>query len=271
MDTTNPLADPVPADDSRAFDLAERILDRLRAGDPADLSAECRDCPELIPQVRELVEAAADLEGLRTRFAVGNGPPAGYQIVREIACGAMGVVYEARQLQLNRVVAFKKVLHADPSGLLRFLAEAIAAVRHPNVVQVYESGQHDGQPYLAMEFCPGGTLAAKLKDGGRLAPQAAVELMAQVAAGVAAAHAEGVVHRDLKPGNVLFDVAGVPKVADFGLAKRGTGADLTHTQAVMGTPAYMSPEQARGETKFVGPTADVWALGVMLYECLTGK
>src|SRR5439155_7538611 len=117
--------------------------------------------------------------------------------------------------------------------------------------------------------CPGGTLTDRLK-GGRLEPRAAAELVAKVAAGVAAAHDAGIVHRDLKPGNVLFDEAGEPKVADFGLAKRA-GVNLTQTDAVMGTPAYMSPEQAEGRTKFVGPQADVWALGVILYECLTGE
>jgi len=171
MDTTNADA----ADDSRAFEIAEHILDRLRAGDPVDLSSECRDCPDLLPRVRSLVEAAAELDGLRGKLGtgaswkVGDAPPTGYEILREIARGGMGVVYEARQVQLNRVVAFKMMLDTDPKGLLRFQAEAeaIAAVRHPNVVQVFESGQHEGQPYLAMEFCTGGTLAAKLADGGK--------------------------------------------------------------------------------------------------------
>jgi tRNA A-37 threonylcarbamoyl transferase component Bud32 len=195
----------------------------------------------------------------------------GYEILGEIDRGGMGVVYRARQVRLNREVALKVVLHADPKALVRFLAEAeaIAAVRHPHVVQVFDSGQHAGRPFLAMELCPGGTLATRLK-AGKLAPRVAAELLAKVADGVGAAHTAGVVHRDLKPGNVLFDAAGEPKVADFGLAKRGTGADLTRTDAVMGTPAYMAPEQASGGTKFVGPQADVWALGVMLYETLTG-
>ena len=272
-DNTGSLNSNSPTGDSRVFDVAERVLAHLRNGRPADVSFECRECPDLIPQVQSLVAAAVELEGLSARVTLTGMSAGGYRVVREIARGGMGVVYEARQQQLNRTVAFKMVLNADPGGLIRFLAEAeaVASVRHPNVVQVYESGQHEGQPYLAMEYCPGGTLAEKLKAAGKMPATAAVDLMAQVAAGVAAAHAEGIVHRDLKPGNVLFDATGVPKVADFGLAKRGAGADLTKSMAVMGTPAYMSPEQARGASKFVGPTTDVWALGVMLYECLTGK
>ncbi|HVK08052.1 MAG TPA: protein kinase, partial [Gemmataceae bacterium] len=130
-------------------------------------------------------------------------------------------------------------------------------------------GQHDGRPYLAMEYLPGGTLAERLK-AGRLPPRDAADVVAGVARGVAAAHAQGIVHRDLKPGNVLFDAAGTPKVADFGLAKRGGGSNLTHTNAVLGTPAYMAPEQIEEGAKLAGPAADVWALGVILYEAATG-
>jgi tetratricopeptide (TPR) repeat protein/tRNA A-37 threonylcarbamoyl transferase component Bud32 len=186
----------------------------------------------------------------------------------------MGVVYKARHGRLNRPAALKMVLgeaRADSKGIIRFLAEAeaAAAVEHPHVVRVYDFGESDGRPFLALELCPGGSLADRLK-AGRLAPTAAAGLVRKVADGVAAAHGLGIVHRDLKPANVLFDEHGEPKVADFGLAKRGAGADLTHSGAVLGTPAYMSPEQAQGGTKFVGPQADVWALGVILYECLTG-
>src|SRR5262249_54126036 len=116
----------------------------------------------------------------------------------------------------------------------------------------------------------GGTLAGRLKKRGRLTPSESATLVAQLARGVQAAHDRGIVHRDLKPANVLFDADGLPKVADFGLAKRDATSDLTQSGTVMGTPAYMSPEQARGETKFVTPATDVWALGVILYECLTG-
>jgi tRNA A-37 threonylcarbamoyl transferase component Bud32 len=199
----------------------------------------------------------------------------GYEVLSELGRGGMGVVYRAVHLKLNRPVALKMVLgdaRADSQEVIRFLAEAgaVAAVKHPRVVGVYDFGEHDGRPYLALEFCDGGTLAARLKAVGRFDPRTAAELVANIADGVAAAHAQGIVHRDLKPANVLFAGPTEPKVADFGLAKRA-GSDHTKTNAVMGTPAYMSPEQAKGDTKFVGPQADVWALGVMLFECLTGR
>jgi serine/threonine-protein kinase len=159
-----------------------------------------------------------------------------------------------------------------PAERARFRAEAeaVAAVDHPHVVRVYESGEHGGRPFLALEYCPGGSLADRLR-AGPLPPADAASLLAKVAAGVQAAHAAGVVHRDLKPANVLFAADGTPKVADFGLAKRAGGAELTRTRAVMGTPAYMAPEQAAGGTRFVGPAADVYALGAVLFECLAGR
>ena len=161
----------------------------------------------------------------------------------------------------------------DRPSVIRFLAEAqaVAAVRHPDVVQLFDYGEADGRPYMALEFCPGGTLGERLSGQRRLNAREAAVLLAAVAEGVAAAHDQGIVHRDLKPANVLFDAAGRPKVTDFGLAKRGGGADLTHSGAVMGTPQYMAPEQAGGQTKYVGPPADVWALGVILYQMLTGQ
>jgi WD40 repeat protein/tRNA A-37 threonylcarbamoyl transferase component Bud32 len=204
--------------------------------------------------------------------AAGLPAVPGYLVLEQVGEGGMGVVYKARQTRLNRVVALKLVLgrHADPKEWARFRAEAVAmaAVRHPNVAQVFEAGEHDRRPFLAMEYLPGGTLSRRLADD-RPDPRAAAALLARVARGVAAAHDQGIVHRDLKPANILFDEHGEPKVTDFGLAKRAA-SDLTATQAVMGTPAYMAPEQACGKAKFVGPAADVWALGVVLYECLTG-
>jgi serine/threonine protein kinase/WD40 repeat protein len=235
----------------------------------------------------------------------------GYEIEGELGRGGMGIVYKARQVSLNRLVALKMILgseRTDVQGLVRFLAEAeaVASVRHPNVVQVYDLGHHDGRPFLAMEYVDGGSLADRLRPespstdvpvvGRRLAPRDAAALIEPVAHGVAAAHAEGIVHRDLKPGNVLLQIAdlrlkidkpeptasssqssivnhqsAIPKVSDFGLAKRLGGPDgPTRTQAVVGTPAYMAPEQAGGLGKFVGPQADVYALGVILYQCLTG-
>jgi serine/threonine protein kinase len=183
----------------------------------------------------------------------------------------MGVVYLARQRGLNRDVAVKTLLGATlaRATLARFWAEAevMAEVKHPNVVRVIELGEHAGQPFMAMEYVAGRSLADRLKKGC-VAPGEAARWVALVAEGVASTHVAGIVHRDIKPGNVLFDAAGVPKVADFGLA-RPEDSDLTATGLVVGTPAYMAPEQTTG-TEFVGPTADVWALGAVLYECLTG-
>jgi eukaryotic-like serine/threonine-protein kinase len=198
----------------------------------------------------------------------------GYELFREIGRGGMGVVFLARQLGLGRDVALK-LIRRDVSGRranVRFLAEAesVAAIDHAHVVRVYEFGEAEGRPYLAFEYLPGGTLADRLR-GGALPVRTAAELMEKIALGVAAAHDRGIVHRDLKPGNVLFDAAGEPKVADFGLAKRDDMKDLTKTGVVFGTPAYMSPEQARGEARSVGPPSDVYSLGVILYECLTGR
>ena len=206
----------------------------------------------------------------------------GYELLEELGRGAMGVVYKARQIALNRLVAIK-VLAADrvqSRDLIRFLAEAeaIAAIEHPHVVQVFEFGERTGRPFMALEYCSGGTLAQRLQ-AGPLPSHDAAGVLAKIASGVAAGHKLGIVHRDLKPGNILLFPSSdphardllTPKVTDFGLAKQIHGHDLTTTQAVMGTPAYMAPEQARGDSKFVGPEADVWALGAILYECLTGK
>ncbi len=197
----------------------------------------------------------------------------GYEIVREIGRGGMGVVYLARQRGLNRDVAVKTLLGAavPRATLARFWAEAevMAEVAHPNVVRVIELGEHAGQPFMAMEYVAGGSLADRLRGGVKLPPRDAARLVEQIARGVGAAHDLGVVHRDLKPDNVLLD-GDAPKVADFGIAKR-KAHDLTQTNAMMGTPAYMAPEQAESKSKFVGPAADVWSLGVMLYECLAGR
>jgi len=259
--------------------------------DPPDGDTLSPDAVSLLRQLNLSLDSAsthdppasfATITGVRAGTAdagsVGVEVP-GYEILEELGRGGMGVVYKARQVGLNRIVAFKtmRIGSADPRQLIRFLAEAevVAAVKHPSVVQIYEFGEHDGQPYMALEYLPGGTLAEAL-TGGRsdAAPSGswrdAATLVAGIARGVAAAHAMGIVHRDLKPSNVLFDEAGNPKVTDFGLAKRDGGSNLTETWVVMGTPAYMAPEQASGRTRFAGPQADVWALGVILYECLTG-
>ncbi|MBA4189159.1 MAG: hypothetical protein C0467_14270 [Planctomycetaceae bacterium] len=200
----------------------------------------------------------------------------GYVIERELGRGGMGVVYLARHLALNRSVALKMILAGEHSGVrdrLRFLAEAeaIARLRHPNIVQLYEIGTHCDCPFFTLEYCEGGALDAKL-GGQPLEPQAAGTLVETIARAVHVAHEAGIVHRDLKPQNVLLSADGAPKVTDFGLAKRVDGvSDLTASGAVLGTPSYMAPEQAEGKGKEVGRAADVYALGAILYAALTGR
>jgi hypothetical protein len=199
----------------------------------------------------------------------------GYEILGELGRGGMGVVYQARQVGLNRVVALKMVLaggHASEEDLARFRteAEAIARLQHPHIVQVFDIGEHHGTPYFSQEFCPGGSLATKL-SGTPLPPRQAAALVETLARAVHAAHQAGILHRDLKPANVLLTADNQPKIADFGLAKKLGEAGQTATGAVMGTPSYMAPEQAGGKSKELGPAADVYALGAILYECLTGR
>jgi serine/threonine-protein kinase len=187
----------------------------------------------------------------------------------------MGVVYKARQVQANRVVALKMILaggHAGAAERARFQteAEAIARLQHPHVVQVYEVGEHEGKPFFSLEFCGGGSLDRQLQGTPRT-PREAARLVETLAGAVQAAHDKQVIHRDLKPANVLLAGDGTPKVTDFGLAKKLDEPGLTASGAVMGTQSYMAPEQASGRSKEVGPMADVYALGAILYECLTGR
>jgi hypothetical protein len=217
-------------------------------------------------------------------------PPAipGYEITGVLGRGGMGVVYQARDLSLQRTVALKLILaggHTGEADRRRFKAEAeaVAQLQHPNIIQIHAVGEHEGRPFCALEYVEGGSLAGRL-DAGPLAPAEAAALVETLALAVGVAHHRHIVHRDLKPANVLLTTDGVPKITDFGLAKKvddepgASGAQrsagqapggLTHTGAVMGTPSYMAPEQACGEA--VGPAADIYALGALLYECLTGR
>jgi serine/threonine protein kinase len=172
----------------------------------------------------------------------------------------MGLVYKGRQLGLNRLVALKMILaggHASGADLARFRAEAesIARFRHPNIVQIYEVGEHGGLPYFSLEFCPGGSLDRKL-NSTPLSSREAAELVGKLARAIQEAHQKGILHRDLKPANVLLGEDGTPKITDFGLAKRLDGpSGQTQSGAVLGTPSYMAPEQAAGKTKEIGPAA----------------
>ncbi|QEL15691.1 serine/threonine-protein kinase [Limnoglobus roseus] len=224
--------------------------------------------PSTVMQTSEQLALAAAL-------SAGHQTVPGYQILGEIGRGGMGVVYKAKQIQANRVVALKMILggsHAGAADRERFRTEieATAQLQHPGIVRVYEVGEHHGLPFFSMEFCEGGSLARK---GGRpQSPNAAAAIVERIARAVEAAHLAGIVHRDLKPGNILMTGDGTPKVGDFGLAKRLDSVDgHTHTGAVMGTPNYMAPEQAAGKAKAVGPQADVYAIGVILFELLAGR
>jgi WD40 repeat protein len=200
----------------------------------------------------------------------------GYLNLGEVGRGGMGVVYKAEHVKLKRLTALKMLLGGVAAGRQnreRFQAEAeaVARLQHPNIVQVFEVGEHEGLPFLALEYCDGGSLAQRL-DGTPLPQREAAALLATLARAIQAAHARGIVHRDLKPGNVLLSADGVPKISDFGLAKMADSAPgLTQSGAVLGTPSYMAPEQAEGKTHEQGPAVDVYALGAILYELLTGR
>ncbi len=253
----------------------------------------CASCPELLPEVRQrwrqmrLVQAELDAlfpatprpgESLPAPGQDGTALPRilGYEVEAVLGRGGMGVVFRARHLSLDRVVAIKMALagaYAGPHERERFQreAEAVAALRHPNVVQIHDVGESDGRPYFTMELVEGGSLAQKLAGTPQPARQAAA-LVAKVAEAVHAAHQRGIVHRDLKPGNILLTTDGTPKLTDFGLARRLEGtAGLTFSGDPVGTPSYMAPEQAQGRSRNVGPAADTYALGAILYELLTGR
>jgi serine/threonine protein kinase/tetratricopeptide (TPR) repeat protein len=252
------------------------------APEAVTLPADGRATPATHAPADQITRGGAEDTGV-SRDAATHGAPqrdrkivAGYEILGELGRGAMGVVYKARQLGLNRLVALKMVLagaHASEGELARFSveAEAVAGLQHPNIVQIFEVGRHDDLPYFSLEFVDGGSLAHRL-EGKPQPPKEAARLMEALARGMACAHQQGVIHRDLKPANVLLTGDGVPKITDFGLAKRlESDSSQTRTGTLMGTPSYMAPEQAAGRTREVGPLSDQYALGAMLYEMLTGR
>jgi formylglycine-generating enzyme required for sulfatase activity/tRNA A-37 threonylcarbamoyl transferase component Bud32 len=200
----------------------------------------------------------------------------GYAIEGVLGHGGMGVVYKARQIKANRLVALKMILtskHASVQEQVRFQieAEAVAHLQHPNIVQLHEVGERDGMPFFSLEFCAGGSLDRKLKTWAP-APAEVAALVETLARALHHAHLRGVVHRDLKPANVLLAGDGTPKITDFGLAKMlDAGSEISRSGAIMGTPSYMAPEQAEGKVHDTGPAADVYALGALLYEVLAGR
>jgi len=197
-----------------------------------------------------------------------------YEILEMLGRGGMGVVYKARDKRLDRVTALKMILAGGQAlgaekQRFRTEAEAVARLQHPNIVQIYEVGEQDRHPYLALEYVGGGSLAQQ-QDGKPMPSRRAAQLVLTLAQAVQHAHEHGVIHRDLKPANILLTTDGTPKIADFGLAKLDLNQGHTQTGDVLGSPSYMSPEQAAGKTRQLGPAADIYALGAILYELLTG-
>ncbi len=268
------------------LDLLGRWDERYRRGDDVTPEALGVTDPGLLDALRASI---GNLKRLYARLDLAKTPVPetmasseflpefpGHEVIAETGRGGMGVVYKARDRNLGRIVAIKTMAegrHATPDQRERFQAEAhaIARLRHSNIIAIHAIGDHDHRPYLSLEFAEGGSLAHRLAEKP-MAPREAAELIETLARAVHAAHQAGVVHRDLKPSNILLTADGVPKVSDFGLAKLlDSGSGGTVTGQVMGSPSYMAPEQAEGHSKEVGPAADIYALGAILYQALTGR
>jgi serine/threonine-protein kinase len=290
------------ADEERLAELVESLSEARRPEAVALLERLAADHPDLAGHLRELFAAMSMADAVAEASTIfepaGSEPPAlaappapggfvpgvtplpasfdDYELLEEVGRGGMGIVYRARQKSLDRIVAVKMLLRRDlatAADLARFRSEAEAAARldHPGIVSIFEVGECGGHPFYSMRFIEGTTLAKRLAAGDVPTREAAT-ILARVAEAVDAAHRGGVLHRDLKPSNILIDAAGKPHVSDFGLAKRiEADQDVTHTGAILGTPCYMSPEQAAGSRGDVGPPSDVWSLGAILYQTLTGR
>jgi serine/threonine protein kinase len=265
------------------IDILRRLHKLMQAADAASGSSSSgAPAPAIENWQTDIARDSREATGNRAGAGSAEATPVsvsvpGYDILGELGRGGMGVVYKARQISLHRVVALKMILagsHASAGAAARFLheAEIIARLKHPNIVQVYDYGNHEGKPYFSLEHLEGGSLADRLQRKPLPVPQAA-HLVQTLAQAVRAAHAQGIIHRDLKPANVLLTADGTPKITDFGLAKLlvGDSAVRTQTGDIIGTPSYMAPEQAGGKAKRIGPAADIYGLGAILYELLTGR
>jgi serine/threonine-protein kinase len=271
--------------------LLTELADRVQRGEQVDITKVCEQYPEHASELRYLwgTVLVTDAVGAQQALAsaVGEGeamvwPPqlpfsiGDYELIEQVGQGGMGIVFRARQMSLGREVAIKMIQQDrlnSPEDHQRFLAEAEATARlqHPGIVQVYEVGQFDGTPFFSMQFIRGETLAQRLRNGP-IGQRQAAALIANVARAIDYAHKQGILHRDIKPSNILLDEHGNAKVTDFGLAKFFHANDhLTRTGAILGTPSYMSPEQASGRSSQLGPASDVYSLGTVLYHALTGR
>lgn len=296
--------------DEQLAQVVNDLIDVLQAGGEPDVEAAARRRPELADELRSLwgamllthrlADATSGLDVAAAEPHAAANSPAGvalrnakressnrdderlprmfgeYELLAELGRGGMGIVYQARQPRLDRITAIKMLrpgAAANSAETVRFRQEAISAARldHPHVVPVYEVGEAEGRPYFSMQYVAGTTLAERLATGPMPAREAAAILL-PICEAVHAAHVQGVLHRDLKPSNILIDQDGRPLVTDFGLAKRiEDDSSLTHTGAILGTPTYMAPEQAAGSRGRIGPTSDVYSLGAILYQMLTGR
>jgi serine/threonine protein kinase len=273
--------------ESQIDELLQRWQQRHQSGETLSVEELCRECPDLTEDVRRRIEresaSGGETLGALTTPEAGSVESRatswprldGYIIEGVLGKGGMGIVYKARQLSLNRLVAVKLLLDAaNPlrTGVDRFRREAelLAGMQHPNIVQIHDVQEQAGQPFIAMEYLAAGSLSARLKRSP-MTPREAAALVEVLSRAIGAAHQQGILHRDLKPSNVLLAVDGTPKIADFGLAKRLEGdPQETPSGMIIGTPCYMAPEQAAGK-KDVGKGADIYSLGAILYECLTGQ
>lgn len=272
--------------------MLSQLTDRIAAGEDVDLETEAKRHPEFEHDLRQLwgavmvadalgsqasaeptteLESAPDVAPLQLPYRLGD-----YELQEEVGRGGMGVVYRAWQISLKREVAVKMLLRgqwasAEDQRRFRHEAQAAGRLNHPLIVPVYEVSEHQGRLFFTMEYVHGETLAEQLQHGP-IDPDRTAQLLADVALAVQSAHDNGILHRDIKPSNILIDDQGQPRITDFGLARHMAGsAPITHTGAVLGTPAYMSPEQAAGSRGEVSAATDIYSLGSVLYHMLTGR
>ena len=262
-------ADVVANQDSLLLKINTALFDRLRMEAP-DLA---------LPILMTLSKAVVGrLRSINKRYedSLQFTRFGDYELLSEIARGGMGVVYKARQVSLNRLVALKMSLRgeqADSKDLKRFRkeAEAAAALQHPNIVAIHEVGEHEGRPFFSMDYVEGPNLG-ELSHAGPLEIKRAAGYVRKISAAIHYAHGQGILHRDLKPSNVLIDQRDEPRITDFGLAKRMQGVtEITRTGDMLGTPNYMPPEQLSADPRKMGPTNDVYCLGAILYKLITGR
>lgn len=300
-DPLDPTLDrPVIAQDQDADMLLAEVLseitDRQLRGETVEIHDYCERFPSIKDELRKLFAAVVVTGVAGKQSSTDNDKETGrrsdqlfelpyqfgdYELIEEVGRGGMGVVFKARHLNLDRVVALKMILAGELASLddrSRFMAEASSAAKlqHPSIVSVYEVGQHEGKLFFSMEYVAGRTLLQELRSGPCL-PRRAAKILLQIVRAMAYAHGQGVLHRDLKPSNILISENGDAKITDFGLAKNISNRKsmamkkVTLTGAVVGTPAYMSPEQAAGARGEIGPASDVYSIGSILYYMLTGR